>query len=137
MKKLLLLCAVYFLSSPVMANQLYVVECSTITISIPDVVQFKMDQFGNIVDWDSKHFAKNIKGNLFKLFGESFNTSAVESKRSFKAPNGYSILSLTTTADNETVGINISKSAGFYQYKDYGSGNGNEGPTVLKCTVKK
>lgn len=136
MKKLLLSLALLALSTPAMANQINTVECSTVTISAPDVVQFKMDQNGNIIDWDTKHFAKNIKGNLFRLFGESFNNSPVESKKSFKAPNGYSILSLTTTADNETVGINISKSMGFYQYKDYGSGNGNERPIVLKCNLK-
>lgn len=136
MKKILLICALYFLSTPAVANQLYTVECSTKINSAVHAVQFKMDQYGNIVDWDKKHYAKNVKGDLFWLFGESFDTSGVESKNSFKAPNGYSILSLTTTADNVTVGINIAKSTGFYQYKDYGSGNGNTKPMVLSCQSK-
>lgn len=136
MKKLLLLAALYFLSSPATANQIYTVECATRIITTIHAAQFKMDQYGNIVDWDKKHFAKNLQGDLFELFGESFDTSAVESKRAFKAPNGYSILSLTTTADNITVGINIAKFTGFYQYKDYGSGNGNSKPIVLHCQLK-
>ncbi len=111
------------------------VECSAEVDNKVQKAIFKLND-GKIVLIDGKRYAKgDIKDSLFFWFVQDVNKSGLETHNTFMGKNGYAMVSINTTADNISIGINLKEQKGFYNYRDTGSGNGNS-RVELACTKK-
>lgn len=121
--------------SQTQAASFYVAQCTATVDRKVESLKLRLDQSGNIIDWDKKHLAQVVAGKMFQIFGENFDESPVENIKKYKSTNGFSIVELVTTADNIKIGIHLTTKSGFYEYRDFGSGNGNS-KQILTCTIK-
>ncbi|MCM2324449.1 MAG: hypothetical protein NDJ90_14420 [Oligoflexia bacterium] len=82
---------------------------------------------GKIVPVNSRQYvlSDNKPESPYSYLSQDMDESAIESFKSFVAPNGYSIATFVTTADSTSIGVSKDRSQGFYKYQDYGSGSGN------------
>lgn len=124
---------VFIASQPVFASG-STVTCTLDNAGKKESIQLKLDANGKIVQWDNTKWAVTSKGaETLAVFSENIEEYGFEWSKSFRAPNGYSILELGTTADASRVGVNLKTKTGFYTYLDQGSGSGNEGPLKMVC----
>ena len=131
MKKIVAL-SILLLSFSSMAAELRKVTCRTVTDSNTyakktHTITLKLDQENNIVKWSEYFVAKaDPQDNIFGLFGQSLEDSAVSSVHMAKSKNGYSIVTLETSIGAFKVGVYKNGKTGFYNYIDNGyGGNGN------------
>lgn len=104
---------------------------------VTHTAKVRLDARGKIVPWSATKWAAVTpgKGNsLFYWLGQNRETSGIEWERSGKAKNGYSLVTVGTTADSVTMGISLAAKKGFFKYQDLGSGNGN---SQYQLTVKE
>lgn len=94
-----------------------------------------VDEQGRIVPMNNTYYiwSNKDKSSPFYVFSFNYKNYPFESIKTFKAPNGFSVVQMVTTADAVLFGISADRTVGFYQYQDLGSGNGNSKLT-LKCS---
>lgn len=89
--------------------------------------EVKLDAKGRIlpngVKWASITPGKGK--SIFYWLGEHRQNSGIEFEKTAIAKNGYSLVTVGTTADAVTMGISLKDGKGFFKYQDLGSGNGN------------
>ena len=122
MKKLFLL--TLFVSSMAMADSTIVVRCWAPKYEKQNV-HLKI-QNGKITNWDQNHVARPDAKSIFGMLSEPIKDGAIESVRIGRGKNGFVFVTVVTTADSVTVGVSPDLKRGFYNYKDLGSGNGND-----------
>lgn len=108
------------------AQRFITVECSVTVKGKKEAITFHLNNNKQIVYYKDNQVAKTSKDSLFWPLGENLEEAGVESLRTFFTPNGYSVVYAITTADAVKVGISRNLNAGFYEYSDLGSGNGNK-----------
>jgi hypothetical protein len=114
--------------TPAAKNQLRIAVASVKVDGVTHTAKVKLDPRGKIVPWSDKKWASITPGkgkSLFFWLGENRETSGIEWERSGKAKNGYSLVTVGTTADSVTMGVSLRDMKGFFKYQDLGSGNGN------------
>ena len=95
---------------------------------VTHTAKVKLDARGKIVPWSDRKWASITPGkgkSIFFWLGQNRETSGIEWERSGKAKNGYSLVTVGTTADSVTMGVSLKDMKGFFKYQDLGSGNGN------------
>jgi hypothetical protein len=106
---------------------------------VTHTAKLKLDG-GKIVPWSGKKWALVTPGkgkSVFFWLGQDRETSGIEWERSGKAKNGYSLVTVGTTADSVTLGVSLKDNKGFFKYQDLGSGNGNSQYVLTVTTPKK
>jgi hypothetical protein len=104
---------------------------------VTHTARVKVDARGKIVPWTEKKWAQITPGkgkSEFFWLGQNRETSGIEWERAGKAKNGYSLVTVGTTADSVTLGVSLKDGKGFFNYRDLGSGNGNH---KYELTVKE
>src|SRR5262245_36157572 len=113
------------------------IKCTTKFKGKTESIQLKFDEKGNFRLWSESQIAKAPKGSLFELFNDVSmdQGGGLDYAEDVKAPGGYSVLRIGTTADQFQIGMKRDLSKAFWKYIDRGSGAGNdEGP--LTCVEK-
>ena len=110
------------------------VKCTLTDSGNTEWVQLTLDANDKIVQQTKKKWATSSGGKWLDVFSQDVENYGFEWQKSFKAPNGYNILELGTTADSFQIGVNMGAGKGFFTYHDLGSGAGNKGPLTLACT---
>lgn len=88
----------------------------------------------NRLVWFSKTKLVDAKASSFFSWLADMENFGLEGSGSFYGKNGYSILSVTNTAETVTIGLSPNLNLGFYSYRDGGSGNGNA-QVPMSCRV--
>jgi hypothetical protein len=114
--------------APSAKNQFRFAVASIKVDGVKHTAKVKLDARGKIVPWSDTKWAAVTPGkgkSLFFWLGQNRETSGIEWERSGKAKNGYSLVTVGTTADSVTMGVSLKAMKGFFKYQDLGSGNGN------------
>ncbi|MGE0634490.1 MAG: hypothetical protein AB7O96_18890 [Pseudobdellovibrionaceae bacterium] len=111
------------------------VVCSATVKGKEQTAIFKIEKNGKFGYMGKNIYAKAKEDSIFYWLTQDTEESGAEWEKNFRAPNGYSVVEVGTTADSVTVGISKDFTKGFYKYRDLGSGNGNSELT-MECSVK-
>jgi hypothetical protein len=110
-----------------------IVECAGKIHGQTEFFRARVNEKNRLVWWSKNALIDARTASTFAWLSD-MEKFGLEGSGSFYGKNGYSILSVTNTAETVTIGVSPQLNLAFYSYRDNGSGNGNS-QVPMSCRV--
>ena len=116
------------------ASQAYAddVECWAKVHGKKNVMNATIADDGTFARTSNNGWVETQEDTIFSWMAMDPTRAGAEYYDTFKAPNGYSIVKMGTSANEMKIGVSADRTKGFYEYTDHGS-SANNAQIVLTC----